>query len=74
MIFQSTLRQNGVAVPYSPSRERKRSWPNNVCTMSNVNSFCVPKFRGAAIVWETKIVSWSIFSSPGRRNPCEFVK
>jgi hypothetical protein len=74
MISQSTPKHNGAAVPYSPSRERKRSWPNNVCTISNVNNSCVPKFKGAAIVSETKMVNWSVFSSPGRRNPCEFVK
>jgi hypothetical protein len=39
--------------------------------MSRVDSCCVLKFRGPAIVLETNIVNWSAVSSPGRRNPCE---
>jgi hypothetical protein len=42
--------------------------------MSNVDRFCSLKFRGAAIVWETKMVNWSVVSSPGRRNPCKLFK
>lgn len=57
MISSLSERGMGRAVPYSPSRDRKRSWPNNVCMMSNVDSFSILKFKGAAIVWETKMVS-----------------
>jgi hypothetical protein len=43
--------------PYSPPTEKKRSCPNNVCMMSKVDSLSILKFRGAAIVLETNMVS-----------------
>jgi hypothetical protein len=61
-----------VAVPYSPSTERKRSCPNKVCMISKVDSFCIFKFRGPAIALETNIVSWRVFFSSGRRRPWKF--
>ena len=60
-----------VGAPYSPSSERKRSCPDIVCIMSKVDSFCIFRFRGAAIAGETSMVNWRFISSPGRRNPCK---
>ena len=42
--------------------------------MSKVDSLCILKFKGAAIVLETNMVSWSDFASPGRRRPFELEK
>lgn len=60
-----------VGAPYSPSSERKWSCPDIVCIMSKVDSFCIFRFRGAAIAGETSMVNWRFISSPGRRNPCK---
>ena len=65
------LGKSTAGVPYSPLSEMKRSCPNIVCIISKVDSFCIFRFRGAAIAGYTSIVNWTFVSSPGRRNPCD---